>query len=1085
MVVAGPGTGKTELLSMRVANILRKSDALPNNILCLTFTESGAAAMRQRLIGLIGPQAYKVAIHTFHSFGAEIINQNGQFFFQGAHFRAADELSSYEILRSLLEKLPHDNVLSSKMNDQFTYLRDLQTTISDLKKSGLTPDELLDILDRNDAFCEWVQPKLHAAFGARLSKKSFTDLRNLIDEIGSYSEDQLELISYQPLHELMASSFASALAAAENEDSTKPISAWKRMWCEKREDGELTLRDVKHCKKLRAAAGIYYDYLVAMQQRSLYDFDDMILRVVHAMEVFDDLRLNLQEQYQYILIDEFQDTNDAQMRVAWNLTNNPASEGRPNLLVVGDDDQAIYRFQGANLSNILEFKSLYRDVKLIALSENYRSSEQVLQLSRQVILQAEERLETSIDDIDKTLTPRAGITDSVVELTVHENDTAEYATLASRLAADYQNQPQRSRAIIARHHRQLQALLPYLHAHGLPLRYDRQENVLETPPVQALELTAQVVMAMSSQQFTKLNALLPQLLAHPAWGITARELWELSLQAHKRRTSWFELILEHPGRLQDIAQWLIEASQHAQYEPLEFMLDYLFGNDEIQAPDNPDEEPLVTDIGKIENTFSSPLRAHFFADNSLQNNPGQYVTFLNALRTIRRVLREYRPDQILKLEDFVEFIRMHRELGMSIQARNAVGLDQQSIELLTTHKSKGLEFDDVYVISLTDNVWGETVRGRSRLISFPHNLPFSVAGDTSDERIRLLYVALTRAKQNLLLSTHTRNSNDRESFPAAYITLPELNAIEAPVVTNAQRLEATKIDWRATLLDVHQETIQDVLLPDLKNYKLSATHLNNFLDVTRGGPQLFLLQNLLRFPQAMSPSAAYGSAIHLTLQRAHQHLSALGKRRPVEDILGDFETELRRHQLSDDDTEHFVRRGTDTLNTFLATRYDSFTPEQIVERSFGSDSVAINDEAIITGAIDLIDIDHDNKTIVVTDYKTGRATKTWQGRTDYEKIKLHHYKQQLMFYKLLIEGSRQFAGYTVTRGIIEFVEAGPSDAIERLELEFDTDELERLRQLILAVWRHIQSLDFVSTDDHESTCKGILAFEDLLLDSNS
>src|SRR5262245_37721058 len=104
MVIAGPGTGKTELLSMRVANILRKTDVSAQNILCLTFTESGAAVMRERLVGLMGPSAYHVAIHTFHSFGTEIINSHPDFFYHGAHFRPADELSSYEVLREIFEK---------------------------------------------------------------------------------------------------------------------------------------------------------------------------------------------------------------------------------------------------------------------------------------------------------------------------------------------------------------------------------------------------------------------------------------------------------------------------------------------------------------------------------------------------------------------------------------------------------------------------------------------------------------------------------------------------------------------------------------------------------------------------------------------------------------------------------------------------------------------------------------------------------------------------------------------------------------------------------------------------------------------
>ena len=89
MVIAGPGTGKTELLSMRAANILKKTDALPENILCLTFTDSGANAMRARLASIIGPSAYKVAIQTFHGFGTEIINQYREYFYRGAEFQPA------------------------------------------------------------------------------------------------------------------------------------------------------------------------------------------------------------------------------------------------------------------------------------------------------------------------------------------------------------------------------------------------------------------------------------------------------------------------------------------------------------------------------------------------------------------------------------------------------------------------------------------------------------------------------------------------------------------------------------------------------------------------------------------------------------------------------------------------------------------------------------------------------------------------------------------------------------------------------------------------------------------------------------
>ena len=1072
MVVAGPGTGKTELLSMRVANILRIADVLPQNILCLTYTESGAHAMRERLAGLIGADAYKVAIHTFHSFGSEIINRNAEYFYHGAYFRPADELSGYEILRSIFEKLPHDNQLASKMNDEFTYLRDTQTAISDLKKSGLTSDELLAILDRNDRFIEWLQPRLESVFGPRLSKKSFASIETLARDIGSYTEDSYELITYEPLYTLVQSSLELALEHASTDDSTKPLSAWKREWCEKRSDGELTLKDAKRSMRLRAVAGIYYEYLLAMQQRSLYDFDDMILRTVHALEVFDDLRLNLQEQYQYILVDEFQDTNDAQMRLLWNLSNNPSSEGRPNVMVVGDDDQAIYRFQGANLSNILDFRTLFRDVEIVTLRDNYRSAAPILELARTTITQAEERLEHTLPEIDKTLAPHHVPPQSNVTYTAFPDEASEYAAVAKRIEETRKKNPDQTVAIISRHHRQLQAIVPYLQKHRIPVSYDRRDNVLETPPVQFLEQLARVITLLAEQQLDEVNGLLPELLAHPAWGIEPRELWKLSLDAHKNRQFWIEAMLERENQFSDIAEWLIYTAHLSLHEPLEYILDHLTGTVEDQVSNSEREEP-ADDISMVTHEgFQSPLRDYFFAHDLLKEQPAVYVSYLDALASIRRRIRDYRPEGQLLLRDFMYCLDKYRELGIGIQGNSHIIDDHQPVELLTAHRSKGLEFDTVHVIGLADSIWGETARSRSRLIGYPHNLPIGISGDSTDEHIRLLFVALTRAKTNLMLSTHQTNGNGKSLLPVGYLNHVPVSHEES--ATPAIELYETM--WHSHLSNVGEHTMQELLRDTLAKYKLSATHLCNFLDVSRGGPELFLLQNLLRFPQAMSPSAAFGSAVHTTLQRAHAHLTATGKKRPVEDLLGDFEAALSEYQLASDQYNYFAKKGSDVLSTFFAARYDSFSPTQRVEQNFGSEAVTIG-EVRLSGAIDLMDIDDEAKTIVVTDYKTGKSTPTWQGKTEYEKIKLHHYRQQLMFYKLLIENSRQYTGYTVTRGVIEYVEPDERGIINRIELDYEADELREFSRLITGVWQRILTLDFTTKSDYDKTLIGIKAFE--------
>jgi DNA helicase-2/ATP-dependent DNA helicase PcrA len=1077
MVVAGPGTGKTELLSVRVANILQKTDTLPENILCLTFTESGSVAMRERLVEIIGQEAFKVAIHTFHSFGSDIINAHGEYFYHGAHFRPSDELSSYETLREIFDKLSHDNPLASKMNDTYTYLSDAQRAIGELKRSGLIPEELIKVLNHNDQYISWVQPKIESTFSARLSKKSFEGIHQLIDELSTYKEESLELIGYQPLSEIVSQSLQSAVDDAEEQESTKPLTAWKREWLEKRDNGELTLKDAKRSEKLRSLSHIYYEYLVAMQKRELFDFDDMILRVVHGMELFNELRFELQEKYQYILVDEFQDTNDAQMRLIWSLTNNPSQNGRPNLMVVGDDDQAIYRFQGANVSNIIDFRKLYDDIKIVTLRDNYRSSGEILDLARQVIVQGDERLETTLS-INKELTPHQS-SKGEISFDEYADSPAENSALAKSIHASLSKNSSKTIAVIARHHHQLRELLPHLEAKGIPVTYERQDDVLTSEPVVQLELLARIAVALGKQQFDKANALLPELLAHPAWGLDTMTLWQLSLDASRNRVSWFEMMLSKEGKLKDIAEWLIVASHLAQHQSLEFMLDHLTGAVEVQIADTEQEESDPPTLSEEE--FVSPYRAYFFPHSGLELQPQKYLNYLRALKALRSGLREYSPDEALSLEDFVRYIDLHHELKLSLQMHQTVASELQTVTLMTAHKSKGLEFDEVYVIGLTDSTWGTTARSRGRLISFPHNLPISPAGDSDDERLRLLYVALTRARFSLALSSCQINTNGKPTLPVGFLTLPSLTPTVHSAESIAETIKEMRVEWQQHYLDTELVSIESLLVPQLEHYKLSATHLANYLDISKGGPELFLLQNLLRFPQAMSPGAAYGSAVHGALQRAHAHLRATGKRRPVEDILNDFEELLSSYQLVDSELERYSARGSKALSAFLDEKYDSFKPLHVAERDFGAEAINI-EEARVTGKIDLMDIDEEAKTITVIDYKTGQPSHSWRGKTEYEKIKLHHYEQQLMLYKLLVEHSRNYRGYKVTKGIIQFVEPDSTGKIVHLEYDYDAELLGEFKLLLCGVWQRIMALNFDSTDQYDANLKGIQAFERDIID---
>jgi DNA helicase-2/ATP-dependent DNA helicase PcrA len=1085
MVVAGPGTGKTQLLSMRVANILRRTDVLPSNILCLTFTESAATAMRQRLVSLMGQQAYKVAIHTFHSFGGEVINHNPQYFYQGAHFRPADELSSYEVLEPIFEKLPHKDPLATTMNGEFTALRDVQFGIANLKKASLLPDELLKILNHNETFLNFAEPTLAKVFDVpRFSKKHLPDCQRALTELEAFQPEPMPIKLFKPLAEVCTHELTRALEAAAEASSTQPMTAWRNRWLEKNGRGVFVFKDRARTRRLRALSEVYQKYLEGMQERELYDFDDMILRVVHGLEVFPDLRYNLQEQYQYILVDEFQDTNGAQLRLLQGLTNARVNEGRPNILVVGDDDQAIYSFQGAEIGNILQFRDLYRDPVTVTLVDNYRSTDAILGSARAVITQGSERLEVVLDGIDKTLIAHHRPASTTSQLHQFANPTEQYrwiATRAKQLIAE--GIPPHEIAILGRNHRQLIQVLPHLRQAGLSLNYERRNNVLETEHIVALTLMARVIVALEQQRFDIAEALLPQLLSYEFWGLKTEELWQLSLSAYRQHKFWLELMLERDGKLKRIAEFLIVTSHESRHAPLETILDKLIGSSEPQVPNEPEQEnENGSTTGPDEETFTSPLRDYYFNEQRLNANPSQYLTMLSNLAVIRHRLREYRPDLPLMLNDFVGFIDLHEKTHTPIVDNSDHTEGGQAIQLMTAHKSKGLEFDAVFVLSCQEEVWGNSARTRTSSVRFPHNLPIEPAGQTDDDCLRLFFVAMTRARAHLYLAGYQTDDSGRQSLPINFLQNEAFQPITHDVGDiTAELLQTLEPTWQIRHIDSPHTTKRTLLQPQLDKYQLSVTHLNNFLDVTSGGPQAFLLQNLLRFPQAMGIGAVFGSAVHAVLQRAHVHLNSSGEKRPVEDILHDFEIQLQNSRLSERDFNYLLEKGSDVLPLYLTEHYHLFAPDQLAEYSFTNQGVVVG-EARLTGAIDLLDVRKDTHKITVTDYKTGKPSDNWRGATEYEKIKLHKYRQQLMMYKLLVEGSRDFGGqYRVNRGIIEFVESDGEGAVHSLGMDFDPDELERFKALIQIVWQHIMRLDMPDTGAYPPTYKGIRAFEDDLL----
>ena len=1123
LVIAGPGTGKTELLSMRTAQILRQTDTLPDSILCLTFTEGGAANMRQRLRQIIGEDAYKIAIHTFHSFGTEIINQHRQYFFRGADSQPADELTQHQIVTGILEGLDWRNPLSVKNNGEFVYTSELIRVISEFKQSGLTPAELRAITADNQRVITGIAPDIQQVFATKISKKTielFAPLAEKIAErVGERGATELSEntassaphhanlpSSITPYAHVLALSIAHTAQEAIDANSTKPLTAWKNKWCEKNAAGEFVLKDFAASEKLSAAIDVYEAYGNVLAERSLFDYDDMILSVIQACESHPELRANLQEQFQFIMVDEFQDTNLAQLRLLFDLTGD---EDNPNIMAVGDDDQAIFSFQGADVGNIQRFRQHYHDPKIIVLTDNYRSAADILTAARGVITQGTDRLENTIDGLSKQLTAHASSNGARVEIQEFASVSEERAGVARQIAELIKRGEDPAHiTVIARHHKELIELLPYLYRQNLTVNYERHDDILEQDIIQALDKLARVVIAIHQNNLDAANSLLPEVIAHPAFGFSALDIWRLSLHAYKNRQLWLESMLAN-STFQPFGEWLLERAKDVSNLPLEEQLDKLLGLemsagitpiDSVQRLQSAGEEPLLglrTAIAarassdarrekRSPSKGSSPnyltsLAAHYFSPEALAQNPDTYLTTLESLRTLRQKLRDRITDEAPTLADFLEFIDLHRSTKTRLtHIRPQASALGGAINLMTAHKSKGLEFPHVFVIGTIDSAWGEKVRSRSRLIRYPANLQLQPAGTSYDERLRLFFVAMTRAKTTLTMTYSQTNDAGGDTMIASFLTDHTPTIIPA-ADTPATQITVAQTDWSTRLSAPMTTELKDVLAPTLETYKLSITHLNNFLDVSRGGPQNFLLNNLLRFPSAKSPAASYGTAIHASLQQLHNLLRADHHLPPTERILHYFRTSLEAQHLPPDDFELYLDKGTAALTAFLDAKSSEFHDTELAELDFAHQGVVVGG-ARLTGKLDVADIDKNNKTIFVTDYKTGKPSRSWKGTSDYEKIKLHKYRQQLMFYQLLVESSRDYSNFTFTGARLQFVEPDiKTGDILSLEDTFSEAELAEFARLIGIVWRKITTLDLPDISGYSTDYKGMVQFEEDLL----
>lgn len=1073
MVIAGPGSGKTELLSMRVGSILQKGVARASNILLLTFTETAAQNMRDRLEKLIGPDAYRVAIYTFHGFCTDIIGRYPEYFWGATYFRPASDLIQSEILEDIFNRLPHKHPLSGYHPERgFAYLREAQIRIKDIKKGGLTPERFKEILAENEQALQKLNIILQKELPVRIGKDSATAFESMKSAFKKTGTN---------LGAMYATSVEMALEECEKTEKNTPLSTWKSDYTGKDEKDKRVFKDSLSLPKLYALADVYKEYQDALYKGGYFDYEDMILQVVEALGKYPTLRNELEEMYQYIMVDEFQDTNNAQLSLVKAISSHPVHEGRPNVCVVGDDDQAIYRFQGAEISNIHSFKELYRDVETIVLTENYRSTQAVLDFARAIVLQGVNRLETRYKEIKKDLKAKnEKLPAGRIHTLSFPTEEDEYTCIAETVSKLLKDGAQAKEiAFIAREHRQLISLLPYLDARKVPYTYMRKENVFDERHVEELVVLCRFLSTVGHNGFER-DDLLPQILAFPFWGLDRLSIWRIAECAKEKNISWLEamrvcgdLPAQAGGKMHDLADFLIEVGIASQTAPLEIILDTLIGTKEApkvaESPDEDDDFFLPT--LDLKTPYRSPYKDFYFGNGTLHSG---YIHFLSSLRVFMQALREYKDGEVLHVHDVGKFVDIHKEYNIPLVNETPFAHNENSVQLLTSHGAKGLEFEYVFVISVNDAIWAGRPKGTK--LAFPINLPLASAGDTEDDFIRLFYVALTRAKHTLYISHHKSPLRflQSSSLPDTETAAPKVEGQDLLAYgLQVYHVPPFAYDERALLEKV------------VEGYMLSPTHLNNFLNIIDGGPMLFLEQNLLRFPQAKTPSSVYGTAIHKAIEDAHVITRKEGKIPPLATLVASFHRELARGRLLDYEEKNKRDRGEKVLARYYELKKDEIKAEHVVELNFAQQSVQL-DGALLTGKIDKIVKEKDG-TWTVIDFKTGKGYSSFDEPklSAYDELKLHHYRYQLMMYKILVECSRDYDGNKVTEGVLEFVEEENGGKIQEIHLAFDKtteEEIERFKKLLIAVYKKISSLDLeLDIAGYAKTLDGIKDFEDDLI----
>lgn len=1001
MVIAGPGTGKTQILSARIGKILLDTDTQPQNILCLTYTDAGVIAMRKRILEFIGADAYKVNIYTFHAFCNDVIQDNLGLFEKNSLDPISD-LQRIDLYKQLIDSFPKNHPLKRYRGDVYYEINNLQSLFSTMKREGWSSkfinekiDAYLKDIETRD---EFIYKKVYRQFKA-----------------GDKKQERI------------------------NEETEK-------------------------MEKLRAAVNEFDNFQQLMRKNNLYDFDDMINWVIKAFEEGPNLLLRYQEQFLYMLVDEYQDTSGTQNRLVELLIN---YWDKPNVFVVGDDDQSIYRFQGANVENMMSFANSYKnDLLTVVLTHNYRSTQGILDISKTIINKNNDRLIKQIEGLSKELLS-ANI--KINHLT-HKPIIYNYETQRHEMIGITQKVEQilsegiapNKIGIIYKENKYGEELAQYFKLKKIPYYSKRSLNILCIPFAKKIVSVLRYLSFEHDIPYSG-DELLFEILHYDWFKIPAIEIARISIEVADKQYS---------ENKTSIRKLLCEKSK----QPVRDLFSQSMNEGLKKATESIEHLILKVPNVTLQSLFECIIREAGVLSYIMQSD--EKIWLLQVLTGLFDFVKEEtHRNQNLDLKHLIKLFDLMESENLSLPLTEVSGNDK-GVNLLTAHGSKGLEFEYVFFTGCNASFW-EKKRKPGGGYKFPDNIFTSVSGaeDGADEELRrLFYVALTRAEQNLFISYCCFKNDGKELEPSMFIAeildtheLTTEKVFIDPVVQAEYQSLHFENEVKPEIEKIETEYINSLL----ERFVMNVTALNNYLKC----PLEFYFKNLIRIPSPKNEATEFGSAVHYALEQLFRKMQD-GESQKIkfksqnlngdvipfqngfpskQEFIHDFNWYMHRHRESFT-KEQFARRleyGEDVLSNYYEKYLYNWNKIVALERNIKN--VVVNGVPL-KGKLDKLEFN--GKEVNVVDYKTGNPDNSK------DKLKAPNpdienggdYWRQAVFYKILIDNHNR--DWKAVSSEFDFIEPNNKKEYKKIKLYIEPEDIGIVKAQIKTVWDKIQQHDF-------------------------